>query len=144
VVRGLVRVFMSFPEGRQVTVRYAREAAVLGIPVIVDGPANVSVQTLAISTLFRIDVRRLVDAARRDGRIPWALAEELNRRLYDSLQQPAINTFGSLRQRWPWTCWTRLRPATPPGPAGGEGLPAGASERGRIGATASSTWAITT
>jgi hypothetical protein len=41
VVRGLVRVFMSFPEGRQVTVRYAREADVLGIPVIVGGlPAS--------------------------------------------------------------------------------------------------------
>jgi CRP/FNR family transcriptional regulator, cyclic AMP receptor protein len=99
VVRGLLRVFMSSPEGRQVTVRYAREADVLGIAVIVGGPANVRVQTISDSSLFRIDVRRLVDAARGDGRIAWALAEELNRRLYDTLQQTAVNTFGSVRQR---------------------------------------------
>ena len=29
----------------------------------------------------------------------WAVAEELSRRLYDTLQQTAINTFGSVRQR---------------------------------------------
>jgi CRP/FNR family transcriptional regulator, cyclic AMP receptor protein len=99
VVRGLLRVYMTSPEGRQVTVRYAREADVLGIAVIVGGPVNVSVQTLADSSLFSIDGRRLTNAARRDGRVAWALAEELNRRLYDTLQQTAINTFGSVKQR---------------------------------------------
>ncbi len=99
VVRGLLRVYMTSPEGRQVTVRYAREADVMGIAVIVGGPVNVGVQTLADSSLFSIDARRLTDAARRDGRVAWALAEELNRRLYDTLQQTAINTFGSVRQR---------------------------------------------
>jgi CRP/FNR family cyclic AMP-dependent transcriptional regulator len=99
VVRGLLRVYMTSPEGRQVTVRYAREAEVLGIAVIVGGPVNVSVQSLAESSLFSIDARRLTDAARRDGRVAWALAEELDRRLYASLQQTAINAFGSVKQR---------------------------------------------
>jgi CRP/FNR family cyclic AMP-dependent transcriptional regulator len=99
VVRGLIRVYMTSPEGRQVTVRYAREADVLGIAVIVGGPVNVCVQTLADSSLFSIDARRLTNAARRDGRVAWALAEELNRRLYDTLQQTAINAFGSVKQR---------------------------------------------
>jgi CRP/FNR family cyclic AMP-dependent transcriptional regulator len=99
VVQGLLRVYMTSPEGRQVTVRYARETDVLGIAVIVGGPVNVAVQTLADSSLFSIDARKLTDAARGDGRVAWALAEELNRRLYDTLQQTAINTFGSVRQR---------------------------------------------
>jgi CRP/FNR family transcriptional regulator, cyclic AMP receptor protein len=99
VVQGLLRVYMTSPEGRQVTVRYAREADVLGIAVIVGGPVNVSVQTIADSSLFSIDARRLTAAARRDARVAWALAEELNRRLYDTLQQTAINTFGSVKQR---------------------------------------------
>jgi CRP/FNR family transcriptional regulator, cyclic AMP receptor protein len=99
VVGGLVRVYMSSPEGRQVTVRYARASDVLGIAVLVGGPADVCVQTLAESTLFRIDVVRLRAAARTDARVSWALAEELNRRLYEALQQTAINTFGSVRQR---------------------------------------------
>src|SRR6186713_2913084 len=46
VLRGLLRVYMSSPEGRQVTVRYARPADVLGIALLVGGPADVSCQTL--------------------------------------------------------------------------------------------------
>jgi CRP/FNR family transcriptional regulator len=99
VVGGLVRVYMTSPEGRQVTVRYARAGDVLGIAVLVGGPADVCVQTLAESTLFRIDAARLTAAARGDARVAWALAEELNRRLYEALQQAAINAFGSVRQR---------------------------------------------
>lgn len=99
VLRGLLRVYMTSAEGRQVTVRYARDADVLGIAVLIGGPADVGVQTLAESSLFRIDSRILTAAARRDATVAWALAEELNRRLYETLQQTAINAFGTVRQR---------------------------------------------
>jgi CRP/FNR family transcriptional regulator len=99
VVGGLLRVYMTSPEGRQVTVRYARASDVLGIAVLVGGPADVGVQTLAESRLFRIDSPTLTAAARRDPRVSWALAEELSRRLYETLEQTAINAFGSVRQR---------------------------------------------
>ncbi len=99
VVHGLLRVYMTSPEGRQVTVRYARDDDVLGIAVLVGGPADVAVQTLAESRIFRIDARILTTRAQRDAAVAWALAEELNRRLYDTLQQTAINAFGTVRQR---------------------------------------------
>jgi CRP/FNR family transcriptional regulator len=99
VVRGLVRVYMTSPEGRQVTVRYARTGDVLGIAVIVGGPADVNVQTLNPSSLFGIDARLLVDAAKRSGSVAWSMAQELNRRLNDTLRQTAVNAFGSVRQR---------------------------------------------
>jgi CRP/FNR family transcriptional regulator len=99
VVDGLLRVYMTSPEGRQVTVRYARARDVLGIAVLVGGPADVAVQTLAESSLFRIDAAILTAAARRDAQVSWALAEELSRRLYDTLRHTAINAFGSVRQR---------------------------------------------
>lgn len=99
VVDGLVRVYMSSPDGRQVTVRYARGSDVLGIAVLVGGPADVGVQTLAPTTVFGIDASALADAARRDGRVGWMLAEELNRRLYENLEQTAVNAFGTVRQR---------------------------------------------
>ena len=99
VIEGLLRVYMTSAEGRQVTVRYARAADVLGIAVLVGGPVNVAVQALAPSSLFRIDGRTLTRAARQDARVAWAVAEELNRRLYDTLQQTAVNAFGSVRQR---------------------------------------------
>ena len=99
VIEGLLRVYMTSAEGRQVTVRYARAADVLGIAVLVGGPVNVAVQALAPSSLFRIDGRTLTRAAQQDARVAWAMAEELNRRLYDTLQQTAVNAFGSVRQR---------------------------------------------
>jgi CRP/FNR family transcriptional regulator len=99
VLRGLLRVYMSSPEGRQVTVRYARAYDVLGIAVLVGGPADVGVQTLADSTLFRIDARLLIDAAHNDSRVAWIVAEELSRRLYENLHQTAVNAFGTVRQR---------------------------------------------
>lgn len=99
VIHGLLRVYLASPEGRQATVRYARDGDVLGIAVLVGGPADVGVQTVVESSLFRIDSRILTTAARRDARVAWALAEELSRRLYETLQQTAINTFGSVRQR---------------------------------------------
>jgi len=99
VVHGLLRVYMSSPDGRQVTVRYARGCDVLGVAVLVGGPADVGVQTLARSSLYRLDAAALATAARRDGRVGWALAEELNRRLYENLRQTAVNAFGTVRQR---------------------------------------------
>ena len=98
VVCGLIRVFLSSPGGRQVTVRYARPGDVLGIAVLV-GAADTSVQAVEPSSVFRISARTLTEAARRDARVAWAIAEELNRRLYEVLEQTAVNAFGSVRQR---------------------------------------------
>jgi CRP/FNR family transcriptional regulator len=99
VVRGLLRVYLSSPGGRQVTVRYARPGDVLGIAVLVGGPADTSVQTLEPSSVLRISARTLTAAAHQDPQVCWAIAEELNRRLYGVLEQTAVNAFGSVRQR---------------------------------------------
>jgi CRP/FNR family transcriptional regulator, cyclic AMP receptor protein len=102
VVHGLIRVYMTSPEGRQVTVRYARASDVLnvlGMTGLVGGPANVSVQTLVDSTLFTINSRTLTEAARQDAAVAWTVAEELNRRLNATLHQTAVNAFGSVKQR---------------------------------------------
>jgi len=99
VVQGLMRVYLSSPGGRQVTVRYARPGDVLGIAVLVGGPANTGVQAVEPSSVFRIGARTLTAAAQNDARVGWAIAEELNRRLYEVLEQTAVNAFGSVRQR---------------------------------------------
>ncbi|MEV4623557.1 cyclic nucleotide-binding domain-containing protein [Asanoa sp. NPDC049573] len=60
VVDGLVRVYMTSPQGREVTVRYARPGDVLGIAVLVGGPADVAVQTLAL--VAHVTQQELADA----------------------------------------------------------------------------------
>ena len=39
VVKGLLRVFLTSADGRQVTVRYARSGDVAGLALVVGGPA---------------------------------------------------------------------------------------------------------
>lgn len=51
VVRGLLRVYLASPEGGQVTVRYGRDGDVLGIAVLVGGPADVGVQAVTESSV---------------------------------------------------------------------------------------------
>ena len=99
VVDGLLRVYLMSAEGRQVTVRYARPGDVLGIAVLVGGPARTGVQAVEPASLFRITLRTLTAAAREDPRVSWAIAQELNRRLYEALEQTAVNAFGTVRQR---------------------------------------------
>ncbi len=98
VIRGLIRVYMTSPDGRQITVRYARAAELLGIAAIVGGPAPVSVQMLTGADLLMLNVRRLQDSARTEPGVGWLLAQEVTRRLYDTLEALAGNTFGSLQQ----------------------------------------------
>lgn len=99
VVDGLLRMFMTAPDGRQVTVRYARPGQLLGIPAVVGGPAPVSVQMLTRGILLMLPVHVLDEAARADARVAWLFAEEICRRLYDSLEGLAGNAFGSLKER---------------------------------------------
>ena len=60
--------------GRTPPRRYARPGDVLGIAVLVGGPASVGVQAVEPSGLFRLSSRTLLAAARRDARVSWAIA----------------------------------------------------------------------
>jgi CRP/FNR family transcriptional regulator len=65
----------------------------------IGGPTSTGVQMVEPSSVFRISARVLTAAARRDPMVSWAIAEELNRRLYEVLEQTAVNAFGLVRQR---------------------------------------------
>jgi CRP/FNR family transcriptional regulator, cyclic AMP receptor protein len=99
IVAGLVRVFLTSPEGRQLTVRYARPGAVLGAPTAVGGPVDVSVQALTDTTVLMLDVTAIRSLAMADAHVAWSLAEEVTRRLYEVLEAFSGNVFGSVRQR---------------------------------------------
>jgi CRP/FNR family cyclic AMP-dependent transcriptional regulator len=99
VITGLIRVYMTAPEGRQITVRYARPGDLLGIAALVGGPAPVSVQMLTDAALLMLDVRTLQHSGQTDPQVGWLMAQEVTRRLYETLEALAGNAFGSLRQR---------------------------------------------
>jgi CRP/FNR family transcriptional regulator len=99
VITGLIRVYMTSPDGRQITVRYARAGDLLGIAAIVGGPAPTSVQILADASLLMLNVQTLQKSGQTEPKVGWLMAQEVTRRLYDTLEALAGNTFGSLRQR---------------------------------------------
>ncbi len=99
VLAGLLRVYMSAPDGRQITVRYARTGDLLGIATVVGGPAPVNVQILTDAALLTLNLRTLQQCAQTEPLLGWLLAQETTRRLYDVLEVLAGNVFGSLRQR---------------------------------------------
>ena len=135
VISGLFRLFLVSGDGRQVTIRYGRPPDVLGTALVVGGPLDVRAQTLAPSTILGIDVGRLEEAARRDAAVAYALSQELSRRLDETLQQLAINAFGSVKQRVA-SQLLRARHHEEPlrRPAVGAPFPAGTGRRGGIGA----------
>jgi CRP/FNR family transcriptional regulator len=99
VVAGLIRVYLTSNDGRQLTVRYARAGDLLGVPTAIGGPAAVSTQALSEASLMvfnHVNLRRLAMA---DPRLSWALAEEVTERLYDVLEAFSGNAFGTVRQR---------------------------------------------
>ena len=99
MVSGLIRAFVTSREGRQVTIRYGRPTEVLGTALIIGGPLNAHAETLAPTSVLQIDARRLEDAARRDVRLAYAMAEEVSHRLDEAIEQIKINAFGSVKQR---------------------------------------------
>ena len=52
MVSGLVRIYVTSREGRQVTIRYGRPTDVLGTALIIGGPLNAHAQTLAPTSVF--------------------------------------------------------------------------------------------
>jgi CRP/FNR family transcriptional regulator len=99
VLRGLLRLYMSAPDGRQVTVRYARAGDVVGLAIVIGGPAPVTIQALTAASVvaLRIDVLRAL--LETDPRVAHACAQELARELFLAFDEIADQAFLSVRQR---------------------------------------------
>lgn len=99
VISGLVRVYMTSREGRQVTIRYSRSGEMLGIPAIVGGPVPVNVQAVTDVSLLMLNSLTLTTLAKQNASVAWAMAQETSERLYGLLEELADNTFSTVRQR---------------------------------------------
>jgi len=97
VLDGLVRTYLSAPDGRQVTVRYARSGDIVGLALVIGGPAAVSISALTGTSVvaLRIDVlRQLLET---DAAVARACAEELARQLGQAINEIAQQAFLGVR-----------------------------------------------
>ena len=99
VVAGLVRVVLSAPDGRTLTVAYARAGELLGAATVVAGPAPVGAQMVTDARLLLLRTRTLAHLGQTEPAVGWLLAQHIARRLYDTIDAVADTGFGSLRQR---------------------------------------------
>jgi len=99
VVNGLLRVFLTSVDGRQVTVRYARSGDVAGLVLVIGGPAPMSIQAMTSSLVvaLRIDTLRALLAT--DPAVARACAEELTNQLHGLLDDISEHVFHSVRHR---------------------------------------------
>lgn len=99
VVTGLLRVFLTSPDGRQVTVRYARSGDVAGLALVIGGPAPMSIQAMTSSLIVALRVDTLRAQLASDPGVARACAEELTRQLYRLLDDISEQAFLPVRQR---------------------------------------------
>jgi len=99
VLHGLLRLYMRAPDGREVTIRYMRPGEIVGLALVIGGPAPVSIQAVTGASLvaLRIDVLRALLAT--DPAVARACAEELARELFRAFEEIAGGSFLSVRQR---------------------------------------------
>jgi CRP/FNR family transcriptional regulator len=100
VVSGLFKTYLTSPDGRLVTIRYARRGSLIGsASLFYDRPNRACAQALTDAQLLAFNpdsVRRL---AQEDVRIAFALCRELSDRLYEYFGELGGTAFATLRQR---------------------------------------------
>jgi CRP/FNR family transcriptional regulator len=99
VVRGLLRVFLTSVDGRQVTVRYARSGDVAGLVLVIGGPAPMSIQAVTAALVVALRVGTLRALLATDPGVARACAVELTRQLHQLLDDLSDQAFLPVRQR---------------------------------------------
>lgn len=99
VISGLFRTYFAGPDGRQVTVRYAREGDVLGVIAAQGGPAPLHTQALTDSDRLRLETEPMRQLARTEPEFAWALIGELTETVYALWHEVAAAAFATVPQR---------------------------------------------
>lgn len=102
ITSGLLRMYMTSPDGRQVTVRYARTGEMVGIPATIGHGAPVSTQVLTNTTGLIFSSELLRKLGQSDAKVAWLLSEEVTRRVFDLLETLAGYSFATIRQKVAW------------------------------------------
>lgn len=101
LVSGVVRVFVTAPDGRTLTVRYCRPGALIGVFTLfarpVAPPGNI--QALVESGLVRMSPAVARRLAGTDVRIARALLTELSERVQGFSSEISGSAFATVRQR---------------------------------------------
>jgi CRP/FNR family transcriptional regulator, cyclic AMP receptor protein len=101
VVCGLMRDYVTGPDGRTLTVRYCRAGALIGAVSLFASPFSLpaSIQAVADTDLLAFRPSVVQRAAERDTHVARALIDELSERALALMTEVADGAFATVRQR---------------------------------------------
>ena len=100
VVSGLVRVYVTAPDGRTLTVRYCRPGALIGAVSLFASPFSLpaTIQAVTETDLLALRASLVRKGAERDARVARALLDELSERVLSFIAE-IPSAFQPVRQR---------------------------------------------
>ena len=99
VMSGLLRSYLSAPDGRQITYRYAGAGDLIGTLDLAGLDVSRRVQSIAPSRLLHFDAVQLERLAKREPALAWQMIEELADRLVQAYRTLAMRSFATVRWR---------------------------------------------
>lgn len=98
-VSGLLRVFVSSSQGREVSIRYLRSGGVVSLAGAITGGAKQGVQAVTQSNLLILQTATVRHLARTDNEVAWLLCQELSETLIDIAGNLSTSVFQSVIER---------------------------------------------
>ncbi len=100
VVAGLLKTYLTSPDGRQIAVRYARPGSLVGAASLFhDRPSPAASRAVTDASVVAFNGDAVKRLAERDVRVALALCRELSDRLWDYFGELGGTAFASVRQR---------------------------------------------
>lgn len=101
VISGVVRGFVTAPDGRTMTVRYCRPGALIGAVTLFASRFTMpaAAQALVDAELLKLSPAVVRRAAARDPQVAQAFLSELSERVLSFIDEIPGNTFATVRQR---------------------------------------------
>ena len=101
VITGVIRVFVTAPDGRTMTIRYCRSGELLGaMSLFADGFTEPATKQALVDTqLLRMSPAKVRALAQRDLRVARALLVELSERAHSFVNEIPGTAFATVRQR---------------------------------------------
>ncbi len=101
LVEGFVRIFVTAPDGRSLTVRYFRRGALTGVASLFTPRFSMpgSIQALVDSELLALRPEAVIGLAERDVLVARALIDELSERVVSFVAEIPGSAFSTVRQR---------------------------------------------
>jgi CRP/FNR family transcriptional regulator len=99
VIKGMTRVGRLTQDGREITVFWDRPGEVLGLGAAIRWPSPSLIQAVTDTTILEFPAAMVVDLARTDARVGWAVTEHIAMLMRRAVDEVVMYAHGDLRTR---------------------------------------------